>query len=73
MEKLHFNRNETARTRKEGISGDSLFSFFSLSLSLSLSLFPAWLVSTLGVAPRKDKAKRILSRDWLPERVRTSK
>lgn len=69
MEKLHFNRNETAWTRKEGISGDSLFSFFSLSLSL----FPAWLVSTLGVAPRKDKVKRILSRDWLPERVRTSK
>ena len=71
MEKLHFNRNETARTRKEGISGDSLFSFFSLSLSLSL--FPAWLVSTLGVAPRKDKVKRIVSPDWLPERVRTSK
>ena len=72
MEKLHFNRNETVWTRKEEISVTVCFPFF-LSLSLSLSLFPAWLVSTLGVAPRKDKAKRILSRDWLPERVRTSK
>ena len=68
MEKLHFNRNETAWTRKEEISGDFLFSFF-----FSLYLFPAWLVSTLGVAPRKDKVKRIVSSDWLPERVRTLK
>ena len=49
MEKLHFNRDETARTRKEEIKdeiyGDSLFSFF-----LSLSL--AWLVSTLRLALR---------------------
>ena len=69
MEKLHFNRKETAWTRKEEIRGDSLFSFFFFSLYL----FPAWLVSTLGVAPRKDKVKRIVSPDWLPERVRTSK
>ena len=68
MEKFHFNRKETAWTRKEEISGDSLFSFF-----FSLYFFPAWLVSTLGVAPRKDKVKRIVSPDWLPERVRTSK
>ena len=68
MEKLHFNRNETAWTRKEEISGDFLFSFF-----FSLYLFPAWLVSTLGVAPRKDKVKRIVSSDWLPQRVRTLK
>ena len=52
MEKFHFNRKETAWTRKEEISGDSLFSFF-----FSLYLFPAWLVSTLGVAPAKGQGQ----------------